>query len=224
MSEGNKVLENNTNILHKISKEEYKDEWFIDNAILCYKAQNERVFTFFRNNSQKDWLKKYNWCQRPDNTTMSLKRFDHIGNVHGHMSESLAEHYGLEQIDLNTFMHEFVAKLVEELNNLKEIEKSHKEENGKLRVELEQEKEKNKLSDNEKEIINSYRMLVEETGREDWIICNPKTMWCNYFVSKETIMQEIKNIEKRMETATNSTEYQKLHCAQEYLRGLLWEV
>ena len=31
-----------------------------------------------------------------------------------------------------------------ELNNLKEIEKSHQEENGKLRVELEQEKEKNK--------------------------------------------------------------------------------
>ena len=32
----------------------------------------------------------------------------------------------------------------QELNNLKEIEKSHQEENGKLRVELEQEKEKNK--------------------------------------------------------------------------------
>jgi regulator of replication initiation timing len=31
-----------------------------------------------------------------------------------------------------------------EMENLKEIEKSHKEENGKLRVELEQEKEKNK--------------------------------------------------------------------------------
>ena len=122
------------------------------------------------------------------------------------------------------FLLNLIEKQQKELDNIKEIEKSHQEENGKLRVELEKEKEKNKLSDKEKEIINSYRMLVEETGREDWIICNPKTMWCNYFVSKETIMQEIKNIEKRMETETNSTEYQKLHCAQEYLRGLLWEV
>lgn len=40
-----------------------------------------------------------------------------------------------------------------ELNNLKEIEKSHQEENGKLRVELEQEKEKN----NELEIELSTR-------------------------------------------------------------------
>ena len=40
-----------------------------------------------------------------------------------------------------------------ELNNLKKIEQSHKEENGKLRVELEQEKEKN----NELEIELSTR-------------------------------------------------------------------
>lgn len=67
-------------------------------------------------------------------------------------------------------------------------------ENVKLRVELEQEKEKNKAFHNEQQN------------------------------AEEIIRQEIKNIEKRMETATNSTEYQKLHCAQEYLRGLLWEV
>lgn len=37
-----------------------------------------------------------------------------------------------------------IEKQQKELNSLKEIEKSHQEENGKLRVELEQEKEKNK--------------------------------------------------------------------------------
>lgn len=37
-----------------------------------------------------------------------------------------------------------IERLETELNSLKEIEKSHQEENGKLRVELEQEKEKNK--------------------------------------------------------------------------------
>lgn len=37
-----------------------------------------------------------------------------------------------------------IEKLEQELNGLKEIEQLHKEENGKLRVELEEEKEKNK--------------------------------------------------------------------------------
>lgn len=44
--------------------------------------------------------------------------------------------------------YETILNLIEnqqkELDNIKEIEKSHKEENGKLRVELEQQKEKNK--------------------------------------------------------------------------------
>ena len=134
-----------------------------------------------------------------------------------------------------------IEKQQKELNNLKEIEKSHQEENGKLRVELEQEKEKNK------EIAIKNRALKEESNacgeqivsldnqlkaKEQEIaylksqIPSDKIFYFSDkdYISKDKIMQEIKNIEKRMETATNSTEYQKLHCAQEYLRGLLWEV
>jgi len=44
-----------------------------------------------------------------------------------------------------------------ELNNLKEIEKSHQEENGKLRVELEQEKEKNKELEAENFSLNEMK-------------------------------------------------------------------
>ena len=126
-----------------------------------------------------------------------------------------------------------------ELNNLKEIEKSHKEENGKLRMELEQEKEKNEKLN----AVLDVRFIHISGGRTFYNRLNglPKIEIIklalglrneleslikekNNYISKDRIMQEIKNIEKRMETATNGTEYQKLHCAQEYLRGLLWEV
>ena len=50
-----------------------------------------------------------------------------------------------------------IEKQQKELNNLKEIKKSHKEENGKLRVELEQEKEKNK----------AYHDFIMFTGGKD---------------------------------------------------------
>lgn len=51
-----------------------------------------------------------------------------------------------------------IEKQQKELNNLKEIEKSHQEENGKLRVELEQEKEKNKELEKQ---INLNKKTVE---------------------------------------------------------------
>lgn len=41
-------------------------------------------------------------------------------------------------------LRQYIKDLRNELNSLKEIEQLHQEENGKLRVELEQEKEKNK--------------------------------------------------------------------------------
>jgi hypothetical protein len=101
-----------------------------------------------------------------------------------------------------------VEVLEKELNNLKEIEQSHQEENGKLRVELEKYKllnaniekankiiKSNKLNEKEREIIETYRKLIEETGRNDWIICNPKTMWSNYFVRKDKIQEKIEEYE-----------------------------
>ncbi|MBR1653531.1 MAG: hypothetical protein IJ690_01045 [Clostridia bacterium] len=71
------------------------------------------------------------------------------------------KHLFLVKVDAD-FLINSIEKQQKELNNLKEIEKSHKEENGKLRVEIEklyqdnltlvdglkQEKEKNKILDN----------------------------------------------------------------------------
>lgn len=99
-------------------------------------------------------------------------------------------------------------------------------ENVKLRVELEQEKEKcKKLSEfiavtggkDIEDITATKYMKIKQEGYLEGRQYEQQN-------AEEIIRQEIKNIEKRMETATNSIEYQKLHCAQEYLRGLLWEV
>ena len=105
---------NKEKLLKKISKELYNDEYFIETAITSYKAQQEKTYTFFKDNSTSNPLQKYNWCQRPDDTTMSLCNFTDNGVVHGWMSESLAEHYGLEQITLNDFIHHFVKPLIKE--------------------------------------------------------------------------------------------------------------
>lgn len=99
-------------LLRKISKEIYDNEFYIETAILSYQAQEEKTYTFFRDDEQKDELRKYSWCQRPDSTNMSLKRFTENGEIEGYMSESLAEHYGLRKVDLNEFIHKFVKPLV----------------------------------------------------------------------------------------------------------------
>ena len=100
-------------LLRKISKEMYGNEFYIETAILSYQAQEEKTYTFFKDDEQKNELKKYNWCQRPDDTTMSLKRFTENGEIEGYMSESLAaEHYGLQKVDLNEFIHKLIKPLV----------------------------------------------------------------------------------------------------------------
>ena len=54
------------------------------------------------------------------------------------------------------------------------------------------------LNDKEKEIIETYRNLIKETGIESWVICNPETMWCNYFVPKSLIKEKIEEKQKRI--------------------------
>lgn len=124
-------IENKEELLKKISKEQYGDEWFIETAILSYERQQEKTYTFFRDDNQIDLLRKYNFCQRPDSTNMSLKRFTKNGEIEGWMSESLAEQFGLLQVDLNEFIHKFVKSIIKmniqlETNNKKLIEKLNK--------------------------------------------------------------------------------------------------
>lgn len=107
-----KEIEKPIELLRKISKEMYDNEFFIETAILSYKTQQEKTYTFFRDDEQTDELRKYNWCQRAEDTTMSLRRFSENGEIEGYMSESLAEHYGLKKVTLNEFIHKFVKPLV----------------------------------------------------------------------------------------------------------------
>lgn len=109
-----KEIENKEESLRRISKELYNKEYFILNAILSYKNQQEKTYTFYRDNSTENILQKYNWCQRPDDTNMSLCNFVSNGGVQGWMSESLAKEHGLEQITLNEFIHHFVKPLIKE--------------------------------------------------------------------------------------------------------------
>lgn len=113
-------IEKPIELLRKISKEMYGNEFYIETAILSYQAQEEKTYTFFKDNKQKNELKKYNWCQRPDSTNMSLERFTENGEIEGYMSESLAEYYGLQKVDLNEFIHNFVKPLIKNKLNFKE--------------------------------------------------------------------------------------------------------
>lgn len=101
-------------LLKRISKEKYGDEWYIEIAILSYERQQEKTYTFFRDDKQEDLLRKYSFCQRPDSTNMSLRRFTKNGEIEGYMSESLAEEFGLVQVDLNEFIHKFVKVIIKE--------------------------------------------------------------------------------------------------------------
>ena len=105
--------------LQKISKELYGNKWYIQSAIVSYRNQKEKTYTFFKDNTKNN-IQKYNWCQRPCNTNMSLCRFCINGEIEGYMSESLAERFGLIQVDLNEFIHKFVKPLIKENIELKE--------------------------------------------------------------------------------------------------------
>lgn len=55
------------------------------------------------------------------------------------------------------------------------------------------------LNEKEKEIIETYRNLIKETGLESWIICNPETMWSNYFIPKSLIKEKIEEYKEELE-------------------------
>lgn len=101
-------------LIKTISKNLYNDEWFIEKSILSYKAQQEKTYTFYKNNSEKEFISKYNWCERPADTNMSLCNFNKNADVCCWMSESLAKKHGLEQITLNEFIFNFVQPIIKE--------------------------------------------------------------------------------------------------------------
>jgi len=64
--------------------------------------------------------------------------------------------------DILSVLLNLIEKQQKELNNIKEIEQSHQEENGKLRVALEKEKEKNKELEEEIENWKFTTKYVED--------------------------------------------------------------
>ena len=129
--------------------------------------------------------------------------------------------------DILSVLLNLIENQQKEINNIKEIEKSHKEENGKLRVELEQEKEKNKELE-AKRIWNKLRIeglkkelvqekeknkeLENELDKTTYLLsrCNKRLeniareliaeIKSDYYYKE--IMQEIKNIKENECTAT----------------------
>lgn len=147
-----KEIENKEELLKQISKEKYGDKYFIEKAVLSYQAQQEKTYTFFRDDKQEDLLKRYNWCQRPCSSNMSLCRFVTNGEIEGYMSESLAEYHGLLQVDLSEFIHKFVKPLVKENIYLREMlqatEKRNSSGYNKLLKKVEEEAKKAGIYDN----------------------------------------------------------------------------
>lgn len=66
---------------------------------------------------------------------------------------------------------------------------------------MDTEKAQQSLNDKEKEIIETYRRLVKETGKDDWIICNPATIWTDYFVNKDELKELLTAIENEYNRA-----------------------
>lgn len=110
------IDENNdkNEMLRELSKVLGEEEYFLEKAMITYKEQQEKCYTFFRDDDTNIFLQKYNLCQRPEDTNMSLRRFDSNGEVCGYMSESLAEKFNLKKIDLNEFIHKFVKPIIKE--------------------------------------------------------------------------------------------------------------
>lgn len=66
--------------------------------------------------------------------------------------------------------------------------------NAKIGVDLSNE---NYISDEkEKEVVEAYRNIKKITGSDSWIVCNPETMWSEYFVPVAKIEEKIEELEK----------------------------
>ena len=118
-----------------------------------------------------------------------------------------------------------IENLINRNKELEEIEQEHKKENGELRKrnkELEKiitrkmnnnkklaykylrERYKNsqlELDEKEQEVAEAYRNMINITGSDEWIVCNPSIMWSKYFVSRDKIKEKIKELDELIKEA-----------------------
>lgn len=89
------------------------------------------------------------------------------------------------------------------LNENKQLEKTitrKMNNNKKLACKYLRERHKNKqleLNEKEKEVVEAYRNLKKITGSDSWIVCNPETMWSEYFVPVAKIEEKIEDAVKK---------------------------
>lgn len=88
--------------------------------------------------------------------------------------------------------------------------------NKKLARKYLSERHKNKqleLDEKEKKVVEAYRNIKKITGSDSWIVCNPVTMWSEYFVP-------VAKIEEKMEETEKTLLFENLEKWEyEYLQG-----
>lgn len=91
------------------------------------------------------------------------------------------------------------------LKKNKELEKTitrKMNNNKKIACKYLRERYKNKqleLDEKEKEVVEAYRNIKKITGSDSWIVCNPETMWSEYFVPVAKIKEKIEELEEEKE-------------------------
>lgn len=58
------------------------------------------------------------------------------------------------------------------------------------------------LNDKEKEVVEAYRNLVKQSGKDTgWVVCDPKQMWSDYFVPKIKLLELREKLQKEYDCA-----------------------
>lgn len=113
---------------YEVSYEDLRkeNEYLREQLTYLNNKQKGKIYTFYKDGTTTNFWEQYLWCERPDSSNMSLRKFTENGEVCGFMSESLAGINGDEKqwISLNEFMHNFVKVIVKENIRLKKSMKN----------------------------------------------------------------------------------------------------
>ena len=93
-----------------------------------------------------------------------------------------------------------VENLLKRYKELEQENKASKETINILTNKLEKVVDENNISEEEKRVLEAYRNYKEISGSNSLIICNPNTMWSEYFIP-------ISVIQKKIEEVNNSNGY-----------------
>ena len=87
--------------------------------------------------------------------------------------------------------------LLKRYKELEEENKASKETINILTNKSEKVVDENNISEEEKRVLEAYRNYKEISGSNSWIICNPNTMWSEYFIPISVIQNKIDELKHR---------------------------